>query len=374
MRSKIAIITIILSVFILGALVAGYVRTRKNTEVSNKTATAEAKDEPAAFAKPPVDEPSDTTADDIPSDGEYAEVAENTPVPTETPSPEQVREPLPIYKDILPINPYVAGWLEIDGTKIDDPVVYTPGSQNYFLHRDIDGSDTSKGTLFIAVNWREGFNNTLIYGHNMKDGTVFGSLAKFAQKDYGLKHSLIRFDTLYEERDYKLLGVFYSQIDEDELETEEDRAEKDKAIAEAAIAKKEEEAAAESEAEAETEPEPSPHAEDKADEPEKPSEPEVPEEPPVLTLNDIDLHRDFGDEDIYRYEKDMDNGRFRYYYYTDLADRDDFEYYVRNVKEKSLYDTGCDAEWGDELITLSTCSYHVPNGRFVVVGVRKKND
>ena len=93
----------------------------------------------------------------------------------------------------------------------------------------------------------------------------------------------------------------------------------------------------------------------------------------MLTLNDIDLHRDFGDEDIYRLEKDEDNGRFRYYYYTDLADKDDFEYYVRNVKERSLYDTGVTAEWGDDLITLSTCSYHVKNGRFVVVAVRRKN-
>ena len=88
-------------------------------------------------------------------------------------------------------------------------------------------------------------------------------------------------------------------------------------------------------------------------------------------MADLNLYFDMGDVDIYRQEKDEDNGRFRYYYYTDLSDKDDFDYYVRNVKERALYDTGIEAEWGDDLITLSTCSYQVKNGRFVVVGIYK---
>ena len=95
-------------------------------------------------------------------------------------------------------------------------------------------------------------------------------------------------------------------------------------------------------------------------------------EPQELTLHDINLWYDFGGEDIYRLEKDDDRGRFRYYYFTDLTDRSDFDYYVRNVKDRALYDMGIEAYWGDEFITLSTCSYHVKNGRFVVVGIRKK--
>ncbi|MCR5233910.1 MAG: sortase [Lachnospiraceae bacterium] len=251
----------------------------------------------------------------------------------------QPAEPLEKYRELLQINPYVAGWLKIDDTVIDVPVVYTPGSQNYFLHRAIDGSESSSGTLFIAINWQEGFNNTLIYGHNMKDGTAFGSLSKFKKESYGRSHHTIHFDTLYEEREYELYGVFYSQIDEDELETEEDRSEADAQINEAAIEEKAEEGQI--------------------------------VEPEELTLNDIDLWEDFGDLDIWRPEKDNDRGRFRYYYYNDLSDRDDWEYFARNVKERSVYDMGIDAEWGDEFVTLSTCSYHVHNGRFVVVGIRK---
>lgn len=306
----------------------------------------------------PVDEVVEEPVEDIPFEPQSIPTESVFEEPVEEPAKEEIREetrtPLAKYDELLQVNPYVAGWLTIKDSVIDDPVVYTPGSQNYFLHRDIDGSNTSKGTLFIAVDWQDQYHNTLIYGHNMKDRTAFGSLAKFADESYGKSHSTLHFDTLYEEREYELYAAFYSQIEEDELETEEDREEADQAIVAEAIARKEEEAKQESATEPEAEP--------------------TPVEIRELTLFDIDLHQDFYGEDIYRQEKDEDNGRFRYYYYTNLADPDDFEYYARNVKERALYDTGVEAEYGDDFITLSTCSYQVKNGRFVVVGIRKNHE
>ena len=396
MKYKLAVIIILISVFILGAVIAAGMSGSRGkggtAAISNEAAdpvdsegavvgtgteatpesTMEATPEASPEATPEASpEATPESSPEVTPASEPKLTPEATPVPEATPTP----EPLPIYDEYLAVNPYVSGWLDIEGTKINDPVVYTPGSQNYFLHRDIDGSDTSKGTLFIAVNWHKGCNNTLIYGHNMKDGTGFGSLQKFKDASYGLKHNIIRFDTLYEEQEYELLGVFYSQIDEDELETEEDREEADAQIVAEAIARKEEEAAA---SEAEPTPSPEPTEVAKPTEAAEPTEPAVPVEPvepePIeLTLFDIDLHRDLGDVDPYLFEKAEDNGRFRYYYYTDLSNEDDFDYYVKNVKERALYDTGVDAHYGDELITLSTCSYQVKNGRFVVVGVRKND-
>lgn len=58
---------------------------------------------------------------------------------------------------------------------------------------------------------------------------------------------------------------------------------------------------------------------------------------------------------------------FRYYQYTDLRSPERFQEYVAQVKAVALYDTGVTAEYGDRLLTLSTCSYHTDNGRFVVV-------
>lgn len=58
---------------------------------------------------------------------------------------------------------------------------------------------------------------------------------------------------------------------------------------------------------------------------------------------------------------------FRYYQYTDLRCPERFQEYVEQVTAAALYDTGITAEYGDQLLTLSTCSYHTDNGRFVVV-------
>ena len=339
MKTKIAIIVIFISAFIL-AVVGGVIYKRSKTPPSGENHTA------ADLPLPPP-EPEETTAGEEKADGEGEGFSEALDVVMPESPPESESEPkipLPKFDELLAVNPYVAGWLEIDDSVIDVPVVYTPGSQNYFLHRDVEGKDNSTGTLFIAIDWEDGYNNTLIYGHNMKDGSGFGSLQKFADESYGKRHPFIHFDTLYEEKEYELYGVFYSQIEEEELETEEDREEKDKEIEEAGIEQKAEEEGVTVEM----------------------------IEPKELTLADLDLNRDFGGEDIYREEKDEDNGRFRYYYYTDLSDKADFDYYAKSIKERALYDTGVEAEWGDEFITLSTCSYQVKNGRFVVVGVRKR--
>jgi sortase B len=347
MKHKLPVIFAVISFLIfIGLLTAGIFMRRDMGERGNrlfaKTQAVRKSSEVTALSQNAEDTVSHDTAAE--SDNATAEadkpggVSEDTvsgadarEEATEAPEEEGQREVLPQYRSLLEKNPYLAGWLATSDAAIDDPVLYTPKSQNYFLHRDIEGKDTENGSLFIAVIWHDDYHNTLIYGHNMRDGSSFGSLKKFADASYGLSHSTIRFDTLYEEREYELLAAFYSQIDEDELETEDDRAEADKRI-------------------------------------EEESRKEKPEG--ELSLADLNLFEEFSDEDIYRQEKDEDNGRFRYYYYTDLSDRDDFEYYVKNVKERALYETGVDAEWGDDLLTMSTCSYHTKNGRFIVVAKR----
>ena len=62
-----------------------------------------------------------------------------------------------------------------------------------------------------------------------------------------------------------------------------------------------------------------------------------------------------------------DSDVFRYYQYTDLTDQNRFNEYVEQVKAAALYDTDIEIQPGDQLLTLSTCSYHTKNGRFVVV-------
>lgn len=67
-------------------------------------------------------------------------------------------------------------------------------------------------------------------------------------------------------------------------------------------------------------------------------------------------------------------GVFRYYQYTDLSSPERFQEYVEQVKSAALYDTGVTAEYGDQLLTLSTCNYHTGDGRFVVVARKQAQD
>ncbi len=315
MKHRFAIIVSIVLVIIMALpFVAAAMISRNGPSAADKPV----KQEEAAVQEEPLKQEETAAKEEAEAHAEPEEPAAGAKPEEPAADTESVdRKVLSRYEPYIEVNPYISGWLAIDGTKIDDPVVYTPGSQNYYLHRALDGSDLERGTFFIAVNWKDHFNNTLIYGHNMKDGSGFGSLPLYADQTYGASHPVIRFDTLYDEKEYKLFAAFYSQIDEDELETEQDRVEADKLIEE----------------------------------------------------GEIDLGADFGDEDIYRAEKDEDNGRFRYYYFIDLSEKADFDYFVDNVRQRALYDTGEDVSWGDELLTLSTCSYHVRNGRFVVVAV-----
>ena len=63
---------------------------------------------------------------------------------------------------------------------------------------------------------------------------------------------------------------------------------------------------------------------------------------------------------------DTNNDTFRYNQFTDM-DEEHFKNFMNSVHLRQLYDTGVDAEYGDHLITLSTCEYTYTNGRFVVV-------
>ena len=141
---------------------------------------------------------SESPGDKAPAGADEVQNVASEEKPQKESEPEPEKTVLEKYKELLDVNPYVSGWLSVPGANIDDPVVYTPGSQNYYLHRDIDGTPLEKGTFFIAINWHDGCYNTLIYGHNMRNGDGFGSLLKYADESFGKEHLHMRFDTLYE--------------------------------------------------------------------------------------------------------------------------------------------------------------------------------
>lgn len=206
----------------------------------------------------------------------------------------EVPEILPKYRALYEINPDLEGWLAIDGTVIDYPVMQTMEDESYYLRLDFYGEPNKNGCLILDtdsiagtgtkacdyVNGTAPSTNQIIHGHTMKSGDMFGNLELYADAEYGAEHNIICFDSLYEERKYELIAVFYSQV---------------------------------------------------------------------------------------YYESD---NVFKYYKFFQADTQEEFDDWYGNIREMSLYDTGVTAQFGDEFITLSCCSYHVEDGRFVVVGKR----
>ncbi len=188
------------------------------------------------------------------------------------------------YAGLYQKNPDLIGWVKIEGTKIDYPVMQTQNDPEFYLHRDFDKQDSDSGIPFMdaesdifvpTCNW-------LVYGHHMKSGIMFHDLVKYEDREFYQKHPTFQFDTIYKggQGTYQIIAACYSKI--------------------------------------------------------------------------------------YDQEDDV----FKYYQYAGITDEEQFNEYVAGVKAISGYDTGVTAEYGDQLVTLSTCAYQTEEGRFFIVGKR----
>jgi len=205
---------------------------------------------------------------------------------------------MPEYQSLYEENSELIGWLMIDDTVIDYPVMQTLNDESYYLNTDFNKEKNVNGSLILDTDSIMGIGckdnnyaevggvppstNLIIHGHTMKSGMMFGELNKYANQNYGTEHANIYFDSLYEKREYKVIAVFYSQV--------------------------------------------------------------------YMNSDDV----------------------FKYYKFFQANSKEEFDDWYENIKEMSLYDTEVTAEYGDEFITLSCCSYQVADGRFVVVGKRIK--
>lgn len=193
------------------------------------------------------------------------------------------REVLDEYKNLLILNKKLIGWVKIDDTNIDYPVVQTTDNE-YYLKHNLNQEYDKNGTIFLDKDCDvlKPSTNFIIYGHHMKSGKMFGKLDLYQKEDYYREHPLIQFDTIYEKGTWQVMYVFRSRV----------------------------------------------YSED------------------VIT--------------------------FKYYQFIDAGSETEFDSYMKEMAAMSLYDTGVTAEYGDQLLTLSTCDYQEPNGRFVVVAKKIK--
>lgn len=111
------------------------------------------------------------------------------------------------YAALYTQNHDFAGWLEIPNTKINYPVMDTPDEPEYYLYRAFDGTSSKSGTPFIGEDGTVETDCLIIYGHNMKNGTMFGTLDYYMEADFWEENKYFSFDTPYEERKYEVFAA-----------------------------------------------------------------------------------------------------------------------------------------------------------------------
>ena len=120
------------------------------------------------------------------------------------------------YAPLYEKNPDMAGWLTIEGTRINYPVMHTPGRPDYYLERDFDRNYNPWGCLYAReeCDLEEPSDNVTIYGHHMKDGSMFAGLNAYTSRDFWQEHRYIRFDTIRAHHTYEIFAVFTTTASE----------------------------------------------------------------------------------------------------------------------------------------------------------------
>lgn len=128
-------------------------------------------------------------------------------------------EVLEEYATLYNKNKRLIGWITIDGTNIDYPVMQTTNNE-YYLDHNYNQENDRNGSIFLDKDCDIVHRNTnlIIYGHNMKSGKMFGTLSKYSSKSFYEDHPTFRFDTIYEKGTYQVMYAFRSRIyNEDEV-------------------------------------------------------------------------------------------------------------------------------------------------------------
>lgn len=113
------------------------------------------------------------------------------------------------WETLIAENDTTKGILYIPGTQIQLPFVQGFDNQ-FYLHHSIDNSYSTAGTLFMDCSLNQGIfsDNTIIYGHNMRNGTMFGSLGKYLDESYAKEHNEIYVFTESNINTYEVFAVY----------------------------------------------------------------------------------------------------------------------------------------------------------------------
>lgn len=124
----------------------------------------------------------------------------------------EVPDVLEEYSLLYSTHRNTIGWLKIDDTVIDYPVMQL--NNEFYLDHNYKGDKDKNGAIFMdeSCDVLKPSDNIILYGHHMRSGNMFGDLNKYSSEEYGKAHSTIEFDTIYEKGTYQLMYVFQETI------------------------------------------------------------------------------------------------------------------------------------------------------------------
>lgn len=115
-----------------------------------------------------------------------------------TSEPSKTTEPEEPLRDLSPLfeqNSECIGWLCIPDTAVNYPVMHTPGNPQKYLRQNFYGEYSVSGVPFLDYRCSLDSGNLLVYGHNMKNGTMFGELKSYTDPAFCADHPTIEFQT-----------------------------------------------------------------------------------------------------------------------------------------------------------------------------------
>ncbi len=180
------------------------------------------------------------------------------------------------YAKLSEENEDYEGWLSIPGTEIDYPVMYTPDNPEYYLRRAFDKTESVSGCPFIGEGASIDSDCFIIYAHNMKNGTMFGTLDMYSDEAFYKENPDIYFYTGSSKLKYEIFAAVETRV-------------------------------------------------------------------------------------LY-----ADEPGFRYYEAAGSMSPEEFKELTDWLDENSIYETNIEPIIGEQILILSTCSYHTENGRFLI--------
>lgn len=156
------------------------------------------------------------------SSDDYTQLAQEARVEstaTETVAAETAEETMPTVPLVdIPIdfsylkeqNEDIIGWITVDGTTIDYPILYDSSNMLYYLKHNYAGTATDYGSIFVLSENADDFTdfNTLVYGHNMLDGKMFAQLHKFRNSSFFDEHGQILIYTPDRKLTYQVFAAY----------------------------------------------------------------------------------------------------------------------------------------------------------------------